>query len=209
MSYTIRITGLKEQGDRLRQLQQLLAAGRAPAQAAARGVANLVRRHFEGLPANKMGWPTTNFWKKAARSVSVQGEGAEPVVLISHLGVRQRLQGGVIKPVRAKLLAIPATADAYGKRPREVRAPLAFVRFADGKMALVEREHTPVSFGRKRKDGTRGVKRGENRGGQVWFWLARSVKQKPDPNVLPTQEALLNEAFRGASAWLQLRVKPV
>ena len=57
-----------------------------------------------------------------------------------------------------------------------------------GRPCLVEAEHSAVKFTPGGK-----VKATLNLGGEVYFWLVRSVNQKPDPSVMPT-DAQLGEA---------------
>lgn len=172
-----------------RLLAQAQTLGQEPQllNVAGRGVAEKLRGHFATLDQtrpNKLGGKRTYFWGQVRRSVQ------NPVVTppsasvsINHLGIAQRLFGGVIRPVRAKFLAIPARPEAYGKGPREFR-DLHFQPTRRGG-ALVENLRSDVTFGRKKKDGTRTVTNRGERGGLVMFWLVKQVVQRPDPTVLP------------------------
>ncbi len=61
--------------------------------------------------------------------------------------------------------------------------------------ALIRRASTAISIARrKRADGTikTSVRPGEMRaGGEVIFWLVRSVNQRADPSVLPTRQEMI------------------
>lgn len=166
-------------------------------------VAREIRGHLRGLPANRM-FPgqTTNFWKRASTVTNFQLEGDGVAVNVNQVGVRQRFHGGTIKPTKGKYLTIPARAEAYGKSAREFNN-LRFVRFASGAAALVETDATKVKIGRRRKDGSHGVKNMGSTGGGIMYWLKTSVSQKADPNVLPSDELLAGAALRGARAYLQ------
>ena len=67
--------------------------------------------------------------------------------------------------------------------------------------ALVEAEATAISFGRKKKSGGPTVKNLGQRGGQVFFWLTHSVKQKPDPTLLPGEQELSEAGRQGAQEY--------
>jgi hypothetical protein len=161
-----------------------------------------VQDHLLARPSNKMGWPTTNFYKRAARATTFAMDGkTSAVVSVNHLGITQRYYGGTIKPVKAKKLTIPARPEAYGKRAREFsNLVLAFGR--RGPFALVEAHSQEVSFGRQRKDGSRAVKQGAIVGGGVLFWLVDSVHQDPDHSVLPTEAKTAEMAVAAGEAFI-------
>jgi hypothetical protein len=150
----------------------------------------LFQNHFAQLGPNKNGWPTTAFWPRAARAVNWQAFPQSLVISVNQIGVRQRYLGGEIHPTAGhKYLTIPARAEAYGKLAGEFsNLKVAFSR--GHAFALVEADATKVSFGRKRKDGTRKVTQGDTIGGGVMFWLVKSVYQNPDPTVLPSDEQI-------------------
>lgn len=167
-----------------------------------RAVANRLRDHFLALQQarpNKQGFPRSNFWAAARRSVqNPQPSGAATVtVAINHVGVALRRFGGVVRPRTARMLTLPATAEAYNKRAKEFsNLRFAFALDEDGnrRPALVEAENSPVRFGRPRKDGSRRVDRGVTRGGQVFYWLVRQTKHTADPSVLPTDAQMAQAA---------------
>jgi hypothetical protein len=147
----------------------------------------LFQKHFQNAPSNKQGYPSTGFWKDAARATNYQATNAGVVISVNQVGVRQRYQGGDIFPVNGKYLAIPARAETYGKTPREFdNLTVAFGR--NGPYALVEAAATKVTLGRKSR-GTAGVRSFDTQvtGGLVMFWLVKSASQKPDPTVLPDE----------------------
>ncbi len=146
----------------------------------------LFQNHFKNAPANKMGYPTTGFWKRAVRATNYQANDAGVVISVNQVGVRQRFLGGEIHPVKGKYLAIPARAEAYGKSPKEFdNLTVAFGR-GGRPVALVEAAATKLTFGRKLKGqaGKRDFST-EATGGGVYFWLVKSVHQAPDATALP------------------------
>lgn len=148
--------------------------------------------------ANTLGGRRTHFYARAARGVQqprMRSDGL--VVSIASVGLGQRYFGGPIKPVSgtSKYLTIPATAEAYGKRAREFKN-LRFILFASGAAALVERAAT------KLRRTSSGFKAAGNVGGKVFFWLVKSVTQKPDESVLPKPEEMTMPALTAASQFI-------
>lgn len=169
----------------LQELVARIAPGRLGA-VLGRAGANLIKRHLETLPSNRRGWPTTGFWKEASRSTSHAATSNGAVITINKQGFRQRLQGGVIRRVKAGALAIPARAEAYGRLPREFdNLTLGRGIAEDGKegFGLVETKRTDIKIGK------RGVKPLRTHlGNRLMFYLTGSVKQAANPNVLPSDE---------------------
>lgn len=150
-----------------------------------RSVVNQLKTHFYNLNstrANELGGRRTQFYSQAAKSTQYQTQEDGVLVSVNHVGIRQRLQGGPIKPVKTKYLTIPALAEAYGKRAREFDN-LRFIPTRRGGM-LVEADATRVSFGK------RGAKSKGEVGGRVFYWLVPSVFQEPDPSVVPAEQAI-------------------
>lgn len=161
------------------------------------GVTRLVFDHLvarDSSHPNRLGGQRTHFYSQAAQATTWEAQGGDVRISIAHLGVRQRFLGGVIRPVNKKALAIPARAEAYGKTPGEFQ-DLKLVVFRSGASALVQADQSLIRFVRSRKDGTIKLKRMGSRGGLVMFWLVKSVRQAPDPGVLPTKQALAEEAI--------------
>lgn len=176
-------------------LQALLRQVRGPAglKVAARGLSNVARDHFDDLDrtrTNRLGGRRTHFWRAVRRSVQAPAvRGSVGVVGINHVGIRQRIDGGVIRPVKGKYLTIPARARAYGRTAREFDATFEIV---DGRPALVENLVSRVRVSKK----TGKVLGTTTEGGDVLFWLVRKVTQKPDPNALPSDAALADGAVQ-------------
>ena len=169
-----------------------------------------MRDHFverERIP-NSKGWKKTHFFARARQQTHYSYTSSSASVHVSLVGFATHVLGkpDVIRPVRAKLLTIPAIAEAYGRRAREFD-DLVFriVENERGVMqpALVRAEQTRFKFGRQRKDGTRKATGIKSVGGEVYFWLAKAVHPKPHPQAIPSTETLQNAVAREISAFLE------
>jgi len=172
----------------------------APAIGAA--VVLLFQNHFASLPTNRNNWPSTGFFAQCARATNYNILAEQIDINVNKQGFRQQLQGGKIEAQQSNWLTIPARAEAYGKRAREFsNLEAVFFKTSHGFFgALVESHSQDVSFGRKKKDGSRSVTPGEERGGGVMFWLRKSVTTKARPEILPTEAqitATINETVSG------------
>lgn len=141
-----------------------------------------LRGHLEADYAtkpNKLGGPSTGFWRKAIESIESESEGTTVTVRMTQTGLRLRFYGGVVvpsgrtsevtgKPI--KFLAFPVSADVYGKAPAE------------------------VSFKMYAKPGGLFRQLGDKRSEQdpKMFALARKTTHLPDPNILPTANQVLD-----------------
>jgi hypothetical protein len=187
----------------------------------ARGIANLCRTHFDQLDqarANELGGRRTHFWRAVKKSVqNPVVAGTTATVSINHVGVRQRLQGGVIRPGKSinpktgrptRFLAIPLRSEAYGIRPAE-RDDLDYIPAKEAGLGsavggvLVESHKTLLKRVR-RKDGIRMRAAGEV-GGLALYALVTRVYQAPDPSVLPTSNAMGSAAVAAMSQLLAAR----
>ncbi|MBI4027887.1 MAG: hypothetical protein HY360_23080 [Verrucomicrobia bacterium] len=168
-----------------------------------RALVNTLRAHFFRLDrerANQLGGKRTHFYGQVARSVQDPRLDGDTInVSINHIGIAQRYFGGEITPKKAKYLTIPARAEAYGKRAREFD-DLQILFGRGGPVALVQREQLEITLGRKRKKGDRKVETEEIVGGGIFYWLVKSVTQKPDPTILPPENELLADARAAALA---------
>lgn len=168
------------------------------------GVAQrLVKRHLRAVNAtrpNRLGGRRTNFYGKAAQATTFTVAGDGVVITISKQGMRQRFSGGVITPVNAKYLTIPATAAAHGKRAREF-GDLKFA-FIPGKgAALVRKATVTKNVGRKQKGGSYAQQVVVQEGDAV-FWLRKRVTQRPDPTVIPNQQDFTTAISADLNVWM-------
>lgn len=191
-------------------LQRLGAAGRSAGLrvAVGRSVQQLVRDHLFALNTQRHRFGR-GYYAQAARATQSKATPTGAVVSINQVGIAQRRFGGVIVPRKAKFLTIPADPAAYGKRAREFNdlklARLPNPRTGRLQWALVRRASTAVSFRRRRTKGggTNVVAfKGDTLGGEVMYWLARRVEQKPDPSVLPTDRLIAQTALETIRARL-------
>ncbi|HEV2207308.1 MAG TPA: fibronectin type III domain-containing protein [Verrucomicrobiae bacterium] len=157
-----------------------------------RAAANLLRQHLfdlDGSHANAMGGRRTHFFADGARSVQNPAvSGGLASVVVNHVGLAQRWLGGTIRAgagtssatgSATKYLAIPARAEAYGRRPGEFH-DLVFEKTKTGGM-LVQALQTVLT----RAQG--GFKTRQT-GGLVMYWLKTEVEQEPEPDVMPSEQ---------------------
>lgn len=178
-------------------------------QVAGRAGANVYRTWFRNLNAarpNALGGKRTNFWAKAATAVGHEATDDGAVVYTNHTGVNYQRYGGILRPSgrpsavtgRAIVnLAIPARSEAHGRLPSEFNNLVPMIRRRNGKptaVALVEADSQDVKFGNARKDGTRKVTRGRERGGIVMYWLVKQARKNPDEDVFPPAKLVSDAA---------------
>lgn len=149
----------------------------------------LTQKHLLANGRNKRGWPSTNFWSRAAKATSwaVVGNGA--LISINQIGVRQRYYGGPIRPVNKKALTIPIASQAYGKTVKDF--PGAFllktkkgwyiVRYG----GAVSKTGRGVNFGSRKT--TLGGKRQKAKSAtlEFLFKLSFGVNQQEDRTIIP------------------------
>lgn len=147
----------------------------------------------EGNP--KLGHSRPGLFERFARATSFTATPSSITLSVAHPAIRQRIYGGTIKPVRRKYLTIPARKEAYGKSAREAPVELEFAMVGDVKRkgvrpALIARE------GRGR--GKRAIA-----SVGVWYWLAKSVKQKPDKTAMIGRDDLLKAIRSNLTGYIQ------
>lgn len=152
------------------------------AQAAARGVSNALKRHFRARNVgskHRDGFPRSNYWAHVADSVQTIPKGSAATVLIDHEGVSLHLKGGRVAPTRAKALAIPLAPQVADQNPREYDPgrTLCAMALRKGKPPLLVEKKT----------------------GQAIWILLKSVNIKPDPSVLPADDALVRAGLDAIS----------
>jgi hypothetical protein len=156
------------------------AGGATGLKVAARGVANVLRDHFDErdrTDSNKLGGKRTHFWRAVRRSVQTPiVRGSTGVVGINHVGIGQKVRGGTIRPKPPlRYLTLPAVGRTHGRRAREFDAHFARVQ---GRRALVDV------------------------GDSLLFWLVKEVHQDADPRALPSDRDLGAGAVRALGDWL-------
>ena len=161
-----------------------------------------VVEHLAALGPNVKGYPTTRFYEKFARNVRwLQDERGVAIAILPviingrQVGLRQRVFGGVIRPVSAKMLAIPISPVSYGRVPSDF--PNLFLLRTPRGAYLVQRGQD-ISEKTGRIVGRRGM--GGNAGRRLraelnfLFKLKLSVSQAGNRNVLPGDQELLDIA---------------
>ncbi len=160
-----------------------------------RDTVELIRENFYSLPSNERGFPTTHFWRRAAETTEYEAGQDAVRISINQVGVRRRLLGGDIDPVRAKFLTIPAIAETYGHRAADfgnlkiVRGPFQMYTGRLVSLALVSADWT-------RDKSTPFSSAG------VYFWLVGRVSQDPNPDVLPSDDEILDAALSAVDRFL-------
>ena len=188
----------------------------AVARVAGRGVAEAIRANYQKLETgrpNRHGWRRQHLWSQLRRSTQNPVPIADGLmsVMVNHVAAAQRYFGGIIRAIAARMLTIPAVEEAYGKRAGEF-SDLEFGFGFDPELqkmrpALVQAKRTEVSFGRRRKDGTRKMKRGRELGGGVYYWLTRKVEQKADPTTLPSEAEMRAAAIEPTRRYIAREAK--
>lgn len=207
MSKTITITD--QAAPEIARLRGVISEGRL-GDAMGQGAANRIRAHLvelNGTRANKLGGRRTNFYTQAAKSTNLTSVDLSPpgfTVTVSKQGFRQRYEGGRIRAVNAKLLTIPATAEAHGRRASEF--PDLQLVVLGGRPALVRARQTRLRRVGGRRPGFRAAS--STSGLEVLFWLKKEVNQRPDPSVLPTDAQIIAAAVAaGESALAAAKVR--
>jgi len=169
------------------QLEQLQP--RAIAKEVGEALVTTTQKHLRANGRNKRGWPSTNFWPRAARSTSWTATDDGVVISINQVGVRQRFFGGVIAPVKAKALTIPISSQAYGKTVKDF--PGAFMIKTPKGAYIVQYAGGNTAKGKFKK---------QNATLEFLFKLMRSVTQQEDRSVIPDFVTYRQVVFRQLEA---------
>jgi len=165
---------------------------------------NVVRQHLFSVDqthANKLGGKRTHFFADAARSTNFREEGSGVTVSINHVGIGLRYFGGEVRPQNAKVLTIPAIAEAHGRRAGEFQNLEIVWPKGRSTGALVEVQHTEIKVMKDRRKGQEGkfrIKKVRDVGyGKVFFWLVAKATMQPDPSVLPSGDLIATACRNG------------
>ena len=208
MSFALQINIERDTATPLLQRLAFIALGEKVNRVAAQGVVAMLKRHFQALDASRSGKQfggtnATHFYAKVARTIHAEVSATEASVGIGNeetRGIRQRYFGGTIEPVNVKWLTIPARAEAYGHRAGEFEHLLMIFGKNRQPVALVAQTEV-VNPGGRRKRGQ--VKAATVKGGEVWYWLVKSVTQDPDPSVLPSNDWIADAAREAVGGWMK------
>lgn len=172
------------------EISEALAAKIAPpealADAAARGVSNLVVDHLRarnGSAGRRPGFPATGYWSKAAEATVAKRQGATAQVIVRAPGIRLHYKGGTVRPTSGRSLAIPARAEVAGVWPRE--------------WSQREGRGLFVWWPKGRRNGALAKREGSGHLRILW-WLVGATHHEPDPTVLPDESQLKDAAFGAA-----------
>ncbi len=177
-------------------------------EAMGKGATNAVKSHLFKINSsrpNKLGGQRTNFYSDAAKSTSFTFKPGSVEINVNKVGIRQRVEGGTIRPVNKKFLTIPAVAEAHGRQASEFKLNLA-TNSKGEPYALVDRGTGGFSR-KKRKFMSVGSTEG-----RVIFWLAKQAVQKADPSVMPTEEEVSKAAMIGLDGLLRTlepKIRPI
>jgi hypothetical protein len=166
-------------------LARIISPGtkRGAVMVAANAARNVIQDHFRALNAkpNKLKGAKTGFWADAAdKTQAPKMEGDDTaVVSVRKKGVALRYFGGTIET--SSPMTIPVIAAAHGHRAREF--DLHFVWSAKG--------------GRPRPYGL------ANKSGILYYILSRFATHPDDPDVMPTDTAMMEAAVGAARGYLQ------
>ena len=137
-----------------------------------------LRVHY-ATKGNKLGAPSTGFWKRAIESTEVSASGVVGTLSIRERGVALRYYGGTVTAKRKKVLTIPIAAEAHGKRAGEI-AGLFRVRDVLG----------------------RRIGKGETARFVPMFLLRKSTKHVADKAILPPEADMVKAAVSAAESYL-------
>jgi hypothetical protein len=145
----------------------------------AHAAANEVRENFRELDRERhRPHVQHHFYASAARATSSQVSGSKMQVVVDHVGIRLRYYGGTVTPRRCTYLTIPANVVAERYTAREFPEQLHFRKTRKG--GLLETDDD-----------------------RVMYWLVKSVTQKADPSVIPTDDKLNTAAIEAGKDYLE------
>lgn len=174
-------------------IQNLGKAAQSPAlkKSVAGNEQRLFFNHFRALEAERHRSGGTNFYGQAATSTKGEATKRGVTVSINKIGIAQRFFGGIIRPRKAKALAIPMHPDAYGRRAGDPGwgDSLDFVPSSkapgSGSIGILVRKQQAEDFG------------------TVMYVLRGFVQQDPDPSVLPSDDQVADTALDAVERFLR------
>lgn len=185
----------------LKQLQSSLKPGSAASLKLRKGIAGRLeqctRDHIfvasktRHKTASRLSAKPTGYLEKTAGTVESQVTGNhDGLIQLSVYGdIYARVDGPVsVSPKNKKWLAIPATAESYGKRPREI-AGLRFQRMKEGKLAALVRDTDEKDADGRTKS-------------EVIFWLKKGVTLPQDRGLLPSEGQYLEAMEKAADDFM-------
>lgn len=170
----------------------------------------VLQRHFrerDRTHANKLGGQRTHFWADAANSTHSEPKENGFKISINKEGVRQRLEGGIIRAgtrtASAQFLTIPISPVSYGHRASEFPG-LFLVKTKKGAFLVQVGEEEGAKGEKKRGKDAGGYARKRTKAKfNFLFILRRFVNQGGDPTVLPEEGDLLDPIGRRGQLYLR------
>ena len=152
-------------------------------------VSDVTREHLYRKDAepNRLGGKKTHFYRSAGDSVNHELTQKGVAVNVDQVGIRQRLEGGVITPQNARALTIPVSARAHGKRAREFENTFILDKSNSGDpdtVGVIVQE-----LGGDRLDAL--------------YVLRTRVEQDPDPSVIPDERTVMETAYLSVFRFLE------
>jgi len=134
--------------------------------------------------AEKLGTAPTGHLERAARQVespaALSADASSATLTIKHPGMIRALRDVTIVPDKAKMLAIPVNALAYGRKPSQIWDTLKLF-IPKGKNIICMPSANGIT---------------------TLYVLVRSVTQKQDRTLLPSDEQFYTAAKMGAKRYL-------
>lgn len=161
--------------------------------ASARAMSNALIRHFRAKNAkpNAKGWKRSNYWSRAADSVTHRVEGSTAIAEIRKEGVKLHLLGGTVRPRAGhKAVAIPADPSVAGIWPSEY----------SGKKGSVA---TFLVWKKGESSGFIAEKGSDPEHPRILWWLTGATHHKPDPTTLPENAQLEAAVTRACNSVLR------
>ncbi len=168
-------TSIKITGDALPWAQRMQAAQHSHRMLKVMSAAGAktVRRNFAALDRERHRGGSHHYYAGAARATTWAVTGHDAFIVTDHYGIALRYYGGTIRAKNAGALTIPVKGSvAEGRRASE---------FSD------------LFVAGKASGDYRGFLARLDASGNLepLFWLRKSVTQKADPSVLPTETDLM------------------
>lgn len=184
---TIEVTGADTAEESLQAIRNTLADRRVLHAEMAGNALDFTRQYLLATPshntASKLGAKPTNFRARNATAISGESDNEAAILRIPRdTGLGRAFGDITIKPQGGKkFLAIPASAETYGRRAAEwVSDTFDF--------SIIFTHRGPVPALVWAKSGGRHKKR------DVAFWLRREVTQRQDRTLLPPDEEYIGLA---------------
>lgn len=165
---------------------------------------------------NKLGGRRTNYWAGIAAKINphdcldVSNDSAAVTLGGPEMPGLMRAFGDITivpgtKTAGVKYIPIPARAEAYGIRPREISGLVLFWK-GKGKVGGLA-EGIAATRTKSTKKGAKGSQ--YFRPGLVMYWFADHVTIPQDRSILPSEQEWSDSANAGASEWVDNQLSKI